>query len=209
MQQWAKTPERALTVRARKDRRMNERETTLMSQQGQHPREGQLQAELLMQTTKLALATARQVRQLQATLLRTVSVPDACHFGSGFSTLARQDRPWSENYHAYQWAQIMLLITENPPTGATEEMLSSLRTHASSCNSPEQLKEHILECTVSRTWAGDCTNLRIATSHDFQELTMLTTRLLTMGGASIRFGPPPRGPLERAASNSLNAITKR
>jgi hypothetical protein len=55
----------------------------------------------------------------------------------------------------------------------------------------------------------DSTNLRISTSYDFQELTMLVTRILTIGGASIRFGPPPRGPLERAASNSLNAIMKR
>ena len=111
-----------------------------MSQQGQPQREGQLQAELLVQTTKLALATARQMRQLQATLLRTMSIPDACHYGSGFSTLARQERPWSENYHAYQWAQAVLLLTEYPPTGATGEMLSPLRKHAGSCNSPEQLK---------------------------------------------------------------------
>ena len=86
-------------------------------------------SDLMIQTAKLALATARQVQQLQAAVLRTISIPDSRHYGVGLTIIARQDHPYSENSHAMVWAQLILLLTETPPLGAVNAQLQHLCTH--------------------------------------------------------------------------------
>ena len=80
-----------------------------------------------------------------------------------------------------------------------------VRTHCESCSGPVALRKHILECQVSRAWAGDCCNVRYAVSPELHEVGHSVGRLLVAGGARLRYVAAPRGPFERAVAAPLTA----
>jgi hypothetical protein len=217
MNQWAANEGRELPQRPRRDDPGHPRPPAVQQNQSAPRRDSrQLTAgtgtastnndhSLLTATAKLALATAKQVRTLVSVTGKTYNIPDACALGGPFfAVLARQDRPWTPHNLAYCWAQIILWILEHPMT-IPEETLQALRTHANAYMSAESLQPYIMDCQLTRTWSGDTTNLRLTMSPELRDVGGLLSKVLVGAGCQIRYGAPPRGPLERLVSDSMNA----
>ena len=160
---------------------------------------------LLLSTAKLALSTARQVRQLSAVVTQCVAIPDGSRFAEGFKVIAQRDLPWMEDAQLHTWALIMATILDSGEEGQAADDLRVVRAHQESAVSAAMLRGHVLDCQASRTWSGDCTNLRFAVSTELREVAQCVSRLLVAGGGRIRYGAAPRGPLERAVASSLLA----
>ena len=165
--------------------------------------------ELAVNTAKLALTTAKQLRHLQATILRTLTVPDSTVYGPGLSALASTERGYNENAHAFAWAQLLLVLIDTHGVKAGEEITKPLHDHVANCATPDQLKDHIMECTLIRTWQGDSTLIRLATSSELRELCSIAVKLIVLAGGQVRYGPPPRGPMERATAACLSQLTQK
>ena len=101
------------------------------------------------------------------------------------------------------WANILLIVTTNPQEGAPVDALRQLQEHVKSCRSLQQLREAVLECDLSRTHSGGSTNIKIAATPALHPILNSLTQVLVAAGANMRFGPPPHGPLERAAAAAL------
>ena len=164
---------------------------------------GQPSQDLLLSTAKLALSTARQVRQLTSAVMRTLSVPLTSPVGTKLQEKAGRDQPWREDQILYTWGLVVLLICALPDTGLPMESLMPLRAHASACNSMDAIRPYVLECDVRTTFNGDAINVRFATTEELRDIAAALTRLLVALGAKVLYGAAPRGPLERAVAASL------
>jgi hypothetical protein len=200
LNQWAVPPDRMQTVRPRragaKTSAINAPPLALHDKQS-------TSTDLLLATSRLTLQNARQLRQLSATILRTITIPDSSQYGQPLGSLARKENAYHEQAMIFMWANIMLIIIEHPPEGAPVEATRFLQEHVNSCNNPEFLKYAVLECSLSRTWQGDSTILKVAVAPSLHTVLNSLTQLLVAAGAHMRFGPPPKGPLERAATTAL------
>ena len=92
---------------------------------------------------------------------------------------------------------------------AGEEITKPLHDNVANCATPDQLKDHIMECTLIRTWQGDSTLIRLATSSELRELCSIAVKLIVLAGGQVRYGPPPRGPMERATAACLSQLTQK
>ena len=230
MRQWANGAERETAQRPRRDRQLQPGRPRAAAQQsvapasqmgammphnnaarpattGVHPEASY--HELALNTAKLALTTAKQLRHLQATILRTLTVPDSTVYGPGLSALASTERGYNENAHAFAWAQLLLVLIDTHGVKAGEEITKPLHDHVANCATPDQLKDHIMECTLIRTWQGDSTLIRLATSSELRELCSIAVKLIVLAGGQVRYGPPPRGPMERATAACLSQLTQK
>ena len=114
-----------------------------------------------------------------------------------------REKTYNDQMTVLMWAHILLIVTTNPHEGAPVDALRQLQEHVQSCTSPEQLREAILECDLSRTHSGDTANIKIAVTPALHPILNSLIRILVATGGNMRFGPPPRGPLERAAAAAL------
>ena len=108
-------------------------------------------------------------------------------------------------HFANVWAQIMLVICELPLVDMPCNATDVIRTHVHHCTSAEQLQDHVWECQLVRTWAGTATIWKLSTSTDLQPVASAADRILVCSGAHMKYGPAPRGPLERATASALQA----
>lgn len=161
--------------------------------------------DLTVATARLALATARQVRSLAATVVKTVSIPDTTLWGPQLRELASRERNYGDNELAYMWAQLLIILLEASQENLPADALAHLLEHSRQSKTPETLREVILECNLSRAWSGDSTTLKYALSSDFHATGAALSRVLVAGGSRLRFGPAPRGPFERQTSAALDA----
>ena len=160
-------------------------------------------ADLLTCTSRLALSTARQMRTLSGMAVRTLTLPDTSPLAQPLAVVAHMEKPWSENMLCYTWGHLITVLLAHPDNLPPEALLI-LQTHAQSQLTPDALREHILECHVARTWDGSSTIIKFATSTELKEVSAAIILLLTSSGARLRFGAPPRGPLERATASALD-----
>ena len=202
MKQWATNGERAVALRARKEPRAQQRHPTGM--QGTNGEQRQPEGDLLTTTARLALQTARQVRMLTSVVLRTITVPDSSRLAQQLGAIARRTLQYTEDAQAVTWALVVLALLEMAEESTTQEPLRMLREHAAACCSSAALKDSILECSVARTWAGNATNVRIAVAPEMNALANAAVRVMVAEGSTIRYGPAPRGPLERDTAALLS-----
>ena len=202
MKQWASNSERAVALRARKEPRAQQRHST--GPQGTSGEQRLPDGDLLTSTARLALQTARQVRMLTTVILRTIRVPDSSKLAQQLGVIARRMPQYTEDAQAVTWALMVLALLEVTEESTTQEPLRMLREHAAACCSSAALKDSILECSVARTWAGNATNVRIAVAPEMTTLANAAARVMVAAGGMIRYGPAPRGPLERNAAALLN-----
>ena len=160
---------------------------------------------LLLHTARLALSTARQMRQLSSVVSQTVGVPDTSRFAEGFKVIAQRDLPWTDDGLLHTWAMAITTMVDVGEEGQVAEHFRLQRVHLDACTSPALIREHVLECQVHRCWSGDCTNLRFAVTPELREVAQCVCRMLVAGGGRVRYGAAPRGPLERAVASSLTA----
>ena len=83
------------------------------------------------------------------------------------------------------------------------EQMRVLREHADACSSPLLLRDFVHDCSILRTWKGDATLIRLTVSPELQAVASCLLRLCVKFGGVIKYGPPPRGPLERATAQLL------
>lgn len=208
MRQWATGGERTIALRPRTENNARGRGKGRgrQSDQAAHPPSQALtggQDDLLMQTARLALSTARQTRLLSAIVSRTLTVPDTSRIATALTTIARQEQRQGDDLMAYLWGLLILAIIDLSPDGLPQESLQPIRLHAEQCTTLASVRDSVLECQTYRTWSGDSNNIRLVVTVDLQEICMCVIRVLVSLGARMRYGPAPRGPLERAVSSSL------
>ena len=162
-------------------------------------------ADLLQCTAELALETARNVRCLSSIALRTITISDTCNCGQGIVDLAAQEQTYNEMELVYTWAALVLVILRTPQAVLPEASMEILRRHSGACPTAECLKEHIKECSVTRTYTGTASNIRLAGSYEVQDAMQAVCRCLVAMGGVLRFGAAPRGGKERAVLAALQA----
>jgi hypothetical protein len=101
------------------------------------------QDDLLKNTAKLALATARQVRCLTGIATKTISIPDTSLFGPSIAAIARKDHPLSENMLSHTWAQVIVAVTDNATDALPADVMQILHNHVRNCAGPEILRDLI------------------------------------------------------------------
>ena len=206
MKGWVTSSDRAVVVRARKqDNRGSKAHQPSAGAKAEPARAARIERDedLLMATARLSLSNARQLRTLTGILLRTVTIPDGTKFGTRLAELARQEKPWHENNLVIVWGSVIIMISEATADGLPIDCLKVIHEHAVAAVAPAALREHISECYVSRAWAGDSSIWKFAVSPELREVAQAVCRCLVASGASLRLGPPPRGPLERATAAAL------
>lgn len=208
MKSWAQSQDRALAIRQRRGSNQPTRGANQHAHSSQpppaFPQTATLQlTDMLQATTRLALQTARQVRVLQGQATRTILYKDSGLLGHALQTLASPTKGWHENNAAFMWARLILLIIEHIPDAENQAVCTLLKQHADAFNQVEQLRDLILECSVHRAWNGESTIIRLATCPDLLNIERAITSTLVAHGGEVKFGPPPKGPLERAASSAL------
>ena len=110
---------------------------------------------------------------------------------------------------ARTWALLVLAILDAADESTPIDPLRVLQEHANHCTAPSALRDLIYECSVIRTWAGNACLIRLAVSAEMQQVAAAAWRLCVAFGGLVKYGPAPRGPLERAASSLLTQQTKR
>jgi hypothetical protein len=138
-------------------------------------------------------------------MARTLVCPDNTLLGPGLKQLASVPLAWHEHKLAFAWAKLVLLLLQSPPEGPEQPDLQPLRVLAETCSQPYQLKYAVLECSFHRSWSGDSTVVKLVVTPDLHELMLLIVRTIVLRGSSLKFGAPPKGPLERAAQTALTA----
>jgi hypothetical protein len=63
---------------------------------------------------------------------------------------------------SHTWAQVIVAVTDNATDALPADAMHILHNHVHNCAGPEILRDLIQECYVSRAWAGDSSNLKIA-----------------------------------------------
>ena len=206
MKGWVTTSDRAVAVRARKqENRGSTAHQPPVGAKAESARAARIERDedLLMATARLSLCSARQLRTLTGILLRTVTIPDGTKFGTRLAELARQEKPWHENNWVIMWGTVILMIADATDDGLPLDCLKVIREHVVAIAAPTTLREHVSECFVSRAWAGDSSIWKFAVSLELREVAQAVCRSLVASGATLRLGPPPRGPLERATALAL------
>ena len=170
MRQWAANPERGLTLRPRveggnrargKGSGHNHDQPAARTSTRLHGAD-----ELLCQTARLALSTARQARMLTAIVSRTITMPDGAKISA--LQITRQDLMPSEDQPAYMWGLLMLALADLHQEGLPADSYQCI-------------------------------------ANELQGVLLAAIRILVHVGGRLRYGPPPRGPLERAVSSALQA----
>ncbi|MFM7980826.1 MAG: hypothetical protein ACKPKO_16065, partial [Candidatus Fonsibacter sp.] len=100
--------------------------------------------------------------------MRTITISDTCSVGQGIVDLAAQEQTYNEMELVYTWAALVLVILRMPPAALPEASMEILRRHSVACPTAECLKEHIRECSATRTYTGTASNIRLAGSHEVQ-----------------------------------------
>ena len=209
MRQWAANPERGLTLRPRveggnrargKGSGHNHDQPAARTSTRLHGAD-----ELLCQTARLALSTARQARMLTAIVSRTITMPDGTKISAALLQITRQDLMPSEDQPAYMWGLLMLALADLHQEGLPADSYQCILDHAEHSTTIATVREHILDCQIYRVWSGDATNIRVAVANELQGVLLAAIRILVHLGGRLRYGPPPRGPLERAVSSALQA----
>ena len=202
MRQWAPNAERGLILRPRVDdgnrtrgrgRGRARQPDQAATQTGPRLQEAD---DLLCQTARLALSTARQTRMLTAIVSRTITVPDGTQISPALQQIARQELPPSDDQPAYTWGLLVLALVDLQGDDLPSEPQQRIRDHAERSTTITAVRDYILDCQIYRTWSGDCTNLRVAVANELQEILLSIMRMLIHLGGRLRYGPPPRGPLE-------------
>ena len=161
--------------------------------------------DLLHRTARLALDTARKVRDLTAACARAIAIPDSSCYRPPVQTLAEGPRTYVDAEFSYQWAQLVLIVLAAHPENASGDSLRLLREHAALCVNPQMLQEHVSECVLTQCFAGGKTNLRSASDSELHLLVQPLTRRLLAAGYRIRFGAASRSTQERAVLSALNS----
>ena len=79
------------------------------SQQGLPTQQRLASDNILTNTAKLALSTAKQVRQLTCAVRRTLSIPTASPLGPKFQVIPARDLPWRDDQLLYTWGILSLV----------------------------------------------------------------------------------------------------
>ena len=99
----------------------------------------------------------------------------------------------------------MLALVDLQGDDLPSEPQQRIRDHAERSTTITAVRDYILDFQIYRTWSGDCTNLRLAVANELQEILLSIMRMLIHLGGRLRYGPPPRGPLERSVTSALRA----
>ena len=211
MNGWVLGGDRATAVRPRRQDTQLAKASTVRAR-GKGSQQGSSQQRpasdnILINTAKLALSTAKQVRQLTCAVMRTLSIPTASPLGPKFQAIAARDLPWREDQLLYTWGLLITTLCEAPDSGTVSDALACLRAHAISCHSPDALRPYVLACDVRTTFNGDTVNIKFATTSELHVVEVALTRQLITVGGHILYGAAPRGPLERAVAAGLTSRT--
>ena len=219
MESWAGHHERAIVLRPRRESAtanmgtsQHQNGTQQTSRRNKKPAQQDASladgADLLHSTAKLALETARKLRCLSAVVVRTVAIPDSTPCGQKARILAEQARSYIETEHAYAWAQLVLIVLAAPSERMPAEALAVLRQHATASTSAAGLTDHVGECTLTRCYDGQWTNLRLVTDSELSTVTRALLQCLVGLGCGVRFGAAPRSTNERNVSHALSLSSR-
>ena len=164
--------------------------------------------DLLHATARLSLHTARRVRLLSAVVLRTLLIPDNSSAGPSIKNIATQEKQYSDLEACYTWAQLLLAVLALPASTLPVESTRLLAEHAASNTRPDQMQLHLAECSVTRTYSGDASIVRMAGDATLQGALQALSRCLIASGAQLRLGPAPRSTEERAVTAALTATRR-
>ena len=117
--------------------------------------------------------------------------------------VARREQQVSEDSTAITWAMMIPALFASADDNLPTQHVNTLRDHAERCTAAACVRDWIHECMVVRVWAGDATLLRMAVEPELQSIANAVLRICVAMGGQVKYGPAPRGPLERQVSTLL------
>ena len=133
---------------------------------------------------------------------KALSIPDDSSLGNLLADFCTERTPLDGTHSCIHVGGDCFDVVGSPQH-LHEESLLLLQAHALAYTSAASLKYHILQRQVIRTWNGQMTNLKLCLSPEFQTVGAALTRILIGAGAVMRYGAPPKSPLERNVNQAL------
>ena len=161
--------------------------------------------DLLHATARLNLHTARRARLLLAVILRKLLIPDN---NSAIRNITSQEKQYGDLEACHPWAHLLLAVLALPASTLPVESTRLLAEHAASNTRPDQMQLHLAECSVTRTYSGNASIVRMAGDVTLQSALQALSRCLIASGAQLRLGPAPRTTEERAVTAALTSTRR-
>ena len=160
-----------------------------------------------MNVARLSLSMANSIREVRAAVTRTWTMPilaplavAAREAGVAYATAAREQRAAAPPF-VYIFAALVLSALSSDLLSPDQR--AALEVCASSCDSPNQLLGHVQICKLSRCWDRSSARLEICVGDKLRSVLDALASLIAAQGGQERFGPAPRGPLERAVQEHV------
>jgi hypothetical protein len=174
--------------------------------------------ELIINVARLSLQTARQQRQHSAALQHVVIFPDkhpvfvaAVNAGEQYDEeRKRLHRPPVTAPHVFAWRaclQAVLAALIEKKKVLSKIILQDLDLLQKHCEDDKEcsveLEQNVITCWAGTAHAAGTGKLVLETSLSYQHILAAMLRSIAFLGGTVKYGTPPRGPLERAVQSAL------
>jgi len=169
---------------------------------------------LLAMTARLAVQSAAIIRDHSAALQHTAILAmesDIVHammetgkrYHDERRTHTNTQAFWAGAPHCHIWASMVMALMKVP--NLPSDCLATLKSHAESIASAQQLCDDVHVCRASRAFDGKC-KVVMSVSTRFEPIMVAVLQALTLCEASIKHGAPPRTANEREILKLLQAM---
>ena len=159
---------------------------------------------------KLTLRNAQACRNMESTVFVTYILPKAGTYSTAGTEAgqlyAQRTRAAGKNHTLGQpssslWAAFMKVLATDE--NISEEKRQQVKSYCDEVTDPCSLSQTVLYCRLSKVYDQSKVRLQVAVTPELQEFLTELQRGLEASGGERKFGPPPRGALERHVQELL------
>ena len=168
------------------------------------------QDQLLKAVAKLTLRNAQACRNMESTVFITYILPKAGTYSAAGTEAgqlyAQRTRAAGKNHtlgqpSSWLWAALMKVLADDENINA--EKRQQVKSYCDAVSDPSSLSQTVLYCRISKVYDQTKVRLQVAVTPDLQEILLELQRRLEASGGERKFGPAPRGALERHVQELL------
>ena len=168
------------------------------------------QEQLLKAVAKLTLRNAQACRNMESTVFVTYILPKAGTYSTAGTEAgqlyAQRTRAAGKNHtlgqpSSWLWAAFMKVLATDENISA--EKRQQVKSYCDEVTDPCSLSQTVLYCRLSKVYDQSKVRLQVAVTPELQEFLTELQRGLEASGGERKFGPPPRGALERHVQELL------
>ena len=170
--------------------------------------------QLLTAVARLTLKNAQTCRNLESSVFVTyILAKDSTYAQTATAAgqpYAQRTRAAGKSHNLGQpsswvWAALTQAVLRDE--SVSEEKRSVIKQHCDGATDPAALCNQVLYCRLSKVYDQHKVRLQIAVTSQLTDILIIVQEAVESGGGERKFGPAPRGALERQIQEFLGETT--